>query len=89
MMQNNVKSNQDQAGYENSNQVQGSTRQNDTDMMGCCGSMMAEMPQGCSCGTIMKKHKTVFCLIFLLLILMFLVSQAGGILGILAFFRTF
>lgn len=59
------------------------------DMMGCCGSMMTEMSQGCSCGTIMKKHKTIFCLIFVLLILMFLVSQVGGILGILAFFRTF
>ena len=66
----------------------------------CCGpapqaaadmrkTMMGEMAAGqCPCATMMKRHPLAALAIFTLIGLMFLISQVGGVLGIIAFFRT-
>ena len=53
-----------------------------------CGPGMTEMMSKCPCGSMFKTHKLACGGMFLLIALMFLISQVGGILGILAFFRT-
>ena len=55
---------------------------------GCCGPEMAEMMKECPCGTMFKKHRLGVFLVFSLVFLAFLISQVGGILGIIAFIRT-
>jgi hypothetical protein len=50
--------------------------------------MMAEMMQQCPCGSFLKNHWLAAFTIFAMMLLMFLISQVGGILGIIAFFRT-
>ena len=55
---------------------------------GCCGPEMAEMMKECPCGAMFKKHRLGAFLVFLLVIVAFLISQVGGILGIIAFIRT-
>ena len=60
-----------------------------TDAAACCGPEMAKMMQECPCASAMKGHwKTAF-LAFSVVFLAFLISQVGGIFGIIAFFRTF
>jgi len=49
---------------------------------------MAEMVQSCPCGSFLKRHRLVAFAVFSLIVLMFLISQVGGILGIIAFIRT-
>ena len=61
---------------------------NPTDAVGCCDPMTAEMMQECPCGTFFKEHRLAGLVIFSLAILALLISQVGGILGIIAFFRT-
>ena len=58
------------------------------DMSGCCGPEMAEMTEVCSCGSFLKKHRLIASAAIFLIFLMFVISQVGGILGIIAFFRT-
>ena len=52
----------------------------------CCGEGTTGM---CACSDMMKKHRGVFLGIFLVVLLVLLISQVGGIMGIIAFFRTF
>ena len=58
------------------------------EMPGCGGPDMAKMMKECLCGTMFKKHRLGLFLVFSLVILAFLISQVGGILGIIAFIRT-
>jgi hypothetical protein len=57
--------------------------------MSCCGETAGEDASGCPCGTMMRKHRWAMFSVFSVLIVAFLVSQVGGILGIIAFARTF
>jgi hypothetical protein len=59
------------------------------EMVGCCGPDMATMMQDCPCASAMKGHWKTALVAFSLVFLAFLASQIGGILGIVAFFRTF
>ncbi|MHC4295325.1 MAG: hypothetical protein ACYSTL_07045, partial [Planctomycetota bacterium] len=61
---------------------------NTSEAESCCGPMMAEMMQQCPCGSFLKNHWLAAFTIFAMMLLMFLISQVGGILGIIAFFRT-
>ncbi len=54
----------------------------------CCGPEMTEAAAKCPCASMFKKHPLAGLGIFSVMLLMFLVSQVGGILGIIAFFRT-
>lgn len=54
----------------------------------CCGPGMAEMMKQCPCAAAMKNHPVIGIAVLSLMLLMFLISQVGGILGIIAFFRT-
>ncbi len=58
------------------------------DMPGGCGPEMAEMMRQCQCGQFLKKHWLAALTVFMLIVLAFFISQIGGILGIIAFFRT-
>ncbi len=50
--------------------------------------MIADMMKECSCGSMIKEHRVGALAIFSLVALLFLISQIGGVLGIIAFFRT-
>ncbi len=54
----------------------------------CCGPEAPETASGCPCGSMIKDHKLAAFVMFSLFLLMFLISQVGGILGIVAFVRT-
>lgn len=54
----------------------------------CCGPELAEKMQECPCGSFLKEHGVACFGAVLLVVLAFLISQVGGILGIIAFFRT-
>ena len=56
---------------------------------GCCGPAMAETTRGCPCESMWKNHRLAGVAILGVVLLALLISQAGGILGIIAFFRTF
>ena len=58
------------------------------DMKAGCGPEMAEMAQSCACASFCKEHKLVALGFCSAMLLMFLISQVGGILGIIAFIRT-
>ena len=60
-----------------------------TEMAACCGPDMVKMTQGCPCSSAMKSHWRAALAVFSVVFLAFLISQIGGILGIIAFFRTF
>jgi len=49
---------------------------------------MTQMMQICPCGSFVKKHWLAAFAVFFLIFLMLVISQLGGILGIIAFFRT-
>ena len=53
-----------------------------------CSTMMAEMAGKCPCAAMMKRHPVAAIGLVLLFLAMFLISQIGGILGMIAFFRT-
>ena len=55
----------------------------------CCDFETTDTTDACPCGSAMKKHKGAFIGIFALMFLALLISQVGGILGIIAFARTF
>ncbi len=55
----------------------------------CCGPEMAKMVQECPCASAMKSHPKTALLGMSIVFLALLISQVGGILGIVAFFRTF
>ncbi len=59
-----------------------------SDMSGCCSPNMTQMMQICPCGSFVKKHWLAAFAVFFLIFLMLVISQLGGILGIIAFFRT-
>ena len=59
------------------------------EMASCCGPDMATMMQECPCASAMKGYWKTALVAFSLVFLAFLISQIGGILGIVAFFRTF
>ena len=54
----------------------------------CCGPEAGDMMQTCACASFMKKHPLAGLGVLLVMLSMFLISQVGGILGIIAFFRT-
>ena len=56
--------------------------------VGCCGPETAQMMESCPCGSFLKRHWLAAFAGFSLILLMFLVSQVGGALGIVAFVRT-
>ena len=55
----------------------------------CCGPDMSKMMQECLCASAMKSHRKTAIVVMSVVFLAFLISQVGGILGIIAFFRTF
>ncbi|MHC4405493.1 MAG: hypothetical protein ACYTG0_38085 [Planctomycetota bacterium] len=59
------------------------------EMSACCGPDMTEMMQECPCASAMKGHWKTDLVAFSLVFLAFLISQVGGILGMIALFRTF
>ena len=59
------------------------------DMAICCGPDTAKMMQECPCSSAMKGHWKTALAAFSLVLLAFFISQVGGILGMIAFFRTF
>ncbi len=63
-------------------------RPDEANVFGCCGPGMAKMMKNCSFGTAMKRYRWIFFGIFAAIVAAFLVSQVGGILGIIAFVRT-
>ncbi len=57
----------------------------------CCGTEATEATEAateCPCASFFKKHTLAAVGIFSVMLLMFLISQVGGILGIIAFIRT-
>lgn len=56
---------------------------------GCCGPGVTQMAQGCPCGAVFKNHRATVFGICAVVLLALLISQVGGVLGILAFVRTF
>ncbi|HDY65022.1 MAG TPA: hypothetical protein ENH84_02160 [Phycisphaerae bacterium] len=54
----------------------------------CCGEEATEAVTECPCASFFKKHTLAAVGIFSVMLLMFLISQVGGILGIIAFIRT-
>ena len=54
----------------------------------CCGTETMEAVTECTCASFFKKHTLAAVGIFSIMLLMFLISQVGGILGIIAFIRT-
>ncbi len=57
--------------------------------MSCCGLETAATAEACPCGSVMKKHRVAVFAVLTGVLLAFLISQIGGILGAIAFFRTF
>ena len=55
----------------------------------CCGPNAAKMIQECPCASAMKSHRETALVAMSVVFLEFLISQDGGILGMIAFFRTF
>ena len=56
---------------------------------GCCGFGATEMMWGCPCGAILKRHRRALWLAMAGMALGFLILQAGWVLGVIAFFRSF
>jgi len=54
----------------------------------CCEPGAEEATEECPCGSVFKKHRGVLTLALAGVALAFLISQVGGILGIIAFIRT-
>jgi hypothetical protein len=50
--------------------------------------MMEQSTQDCCCSSAFKNHKWVCLVVITFFVLAFLISQVGGIMGIVAFFRT-
>ena len=57
-------------------------------MTGCCAFMMSEAGSGCPCGPLIRRHRVAILTILAFVAAAILVSQVGGILGIIAFVRT-
>ena len=66
-------------------------RQQDTEgrTAACCGPYTAKMMQECPCASAMKSHRKTALVAISVVFLAILISQVGGILGMIAFFRTF
>ena len=62
--------------------------QNSADWANCCSPRMGEMMKDCACGSAFKSHPLAACAVLGGIILALVISQVGGILGILAFFRS-
>jgi len=58
------------------------------EMAACCGPGMTKVMQGCPCASAMKGRWKTALFAFSLVFLAFLISLVGGILGMIAFFRT-
>ena len=56
--------------------------------LSCCGSEVMGAMTDCPCASFFKKHPLAMLGMFSVMLLMFLISQVGGILGIIAFIRT-
>ena len=54
----------------------------------CCSPEVIGEKTPCPCGSFFKKHPLRIAFFFSVMLLMFLISQVGGILGITAFIRT-
>ncbi|NQT88270.1 hypothetical protein HQ560_15995 [bacterium] len=55
---------------------------------GCCGPAAADTAEGCPCAAAFQSHRVVCTIVLAAAALAFLVSQVGGVMGIIAFFRT-
>lgn len=66
----------------------GAEKRNGFDMAACCGTVAADMMRECPCGTAFKRHPLAAMAILGVMLLVLIISQIGGILGILAFLRT-
>ncbi len=56
--------------------------------LSCCGPEAEAAAAECPCASFFKKHPLAAFGMFSVMLLMFLISQVGGILGIIAFIRT-
>jgi hypothetical protein len=54
----------------------------------CCGPERFGTAEGCPCAGAFKSHRVACVVVLTVAALAFLVSQLGGVLGIVAFFRT-
>ena len=61
----------------------------DVETAGCCGAEAGQATEGCPCGSMLKGHRVAVVAVLAVMGLALLISQAGGVLGIIAFFRTF
>ena len=55
----------------------------------CCGAGAPESAGGCPCKGMFKSHRLTAVVVLAAVALAVLISQAGGVLGIVAFVRTF
>jgi hypothetical protein len=60
----------------------------DTGGPGCCDTGAPESAAACPCKGVFKSHRLAAALICAAVALAVLISQAGGVLGIVAFVRT-
>ena len=56
---------------------------------GCCNAGMKQMMEKCPCGSIFKRRRGAIYAVLAVMLSALIISQVGGILGIIAFFRTF
>ena len=61
----------------------------DVDAASCCGPAMTDATRQCPCQSIMKGRRALALGVCAVIVLAFLISQVGGVLGAIAFFRTF
>ena len=63
--------------------------ENRPEASGTCGGSMEEMMRACPCATAMKRHRIAVYTTLAVMGFTLLVLQAGWILGVVAFFRTY
>ena len=54
----------------------------------CCGFDVTESTAGCPCKGLFRSHRIAAAVVCGAVVLAVLISQAGGVLGIVAFIRT-
>ncbi len=78
-------------GADNAEELRGESQANGSpgSVTGCCGPQDETAVRDCPCGSLLKTHPVAVFAVLAVAILAVLISQVGGILGIIAFFRTF
>ncbi|MHC4591181.1 MAG: hypothetical protein ACYS8L_00625 [Planctomycetota bacterium] len=54
----------------------------------CCGPASEKPPEACPCTSVLKAHRVAAIAVLAVMALAILISQVGGVLGIVAFLRT-